>query len=104
MRERRNLQYPAGTVVVLGVTLLNAVGISRHPPDILGEPLLHGRKLRGSQKGRSSQSLDCARNFDEVQSIDYSGSPSGSNAMNGLGIFQVRIHASPLIYEPGAQV
>ena len=104
MREGRDLQEPAGGVVVLRVALLERVLVRGEPAQVFPEPFAHAFALGEGDGGGLVEDLDGAGDLDEMKRVDHALGAPGGDAVDGLGVTEVRGHACLGIHEPRAQV
>ncbi len=91
-------------MVVLRVALLERVLVRGEPTQILAEPSAYAFLLGKGEGGGLVEDFDRACDLDEVQGVDHALRAPGSDAVDGLGVTEVRGHARLGIHEPRAQV
>ncbi len=72
--------------------------------EIFGEPLLDAVTNGVCARGRAFEQSGSAGDLDEVESVNDADTTAGAAAVNGLGIFQVRIHARGFVEKPGLEM
>src|SRR6476469_7555843 len=100
MCERSDLHYPASSMIVFRFALLHTVLARRHPFEIIREPFLDSGDVACRQRSRILQNLDRTSDLHQMNCIDDPDTSTCSDALDGLGILQIWVHSSVLIFEP----
>ena len=96
-----HLHGPPGRVIVAAPPFVDAVLTMREPLQVLLEPLAHGGLVLGVPGAGLSQELHALDGADQAAAIEDSFGAAGVHVGDGLGVFQVGIHARFRIDEPG---
>ena len=98
------LEQPAGSVVVVGLAFLDAVGMGLQPVQVVAKPILHRDLGRGIKCFGAVQGANPQRHFGQMHGVDQASGAARAHALDRLRILEVGVHPGRGIDQPDAQL